>query len=48
MTSDEGAGCILFLDFDGVTHPDPCDAGQHVTRLPLIEQVLRPYPPDAP
>ena len=43
MTTD-GAGCILFLDFDGVTHPDPCDAGQHFTRLPLIEEVLRPYP----
>ena len=43
MTTD-GAGCILFLDFDGVTHPDPCDAGQHFTQLPLIEEVLRPYP----
>ena len=44
MTTGHGAGCILFLDFDGVTHPDPCEAQQHFTRLPLIEEVLRPYP----
>ncbi|HXE48801.1 MAG TPA: HAD domain-containing protein [Ramlibacter sp.] len=35
--------CILFLDFDGVTHPDPCEAGQQFRRLPLIEEVLREF-----
>ena len=43
MTIDQGAGCILFLDFDGVTHPDPCEVGQLFTRLPLIEDVLRRF-----
>ena len=44
MAIDQGdAGCILFLDFDGVTHPDPCEAGQLFTRLPLIEDVLRRF-----
>jgi hypothetical protein len=36
-------GCIVFLDFDGVTHPDPCEAGQLFRRLPLIEEVLRGF-----
>lgn len=35
--------CILFLDFDGVTHPDPCEVDQLFTRLPLIENVLRDF-----
>ncbi|ABD70755.1 conserved hypothetical protein [Rhodoferax ferrireducens T118] len=33
--------CILFLDFDGVTHPDPCRKGAFFCQLPLIEDVLR-------
>ena len=33
--------CILFLDFDGVTHPDPCRKDEYFGRLPLIESVLR-------
>jgi hypothetical protein len=33
--------CILFLDFDGVTHPDPCRKELFFCKLPLIENVLR-------
>ena len=33
--------CILFLDFDGVTHPDPCREVEYFRQLPLIEDVLR-------
>ncbi len=33
--------CILFLDFDGVTHPDPCREIEYFRQLPLIEDVLR-------
>ena len=32
---------ILFLDFDGVTHPEPCVHESFFCRLPLIESVLR-------
>jgi len=39
----KNAGCILFLDFDGVTHPDPCETDQLFTQLPLIEEVLREF-----
>jgi len=35
--------CILFLDFDGVTHPDPHEAEELFTLLPLIEDVLRGF-----
>ena len=35
---------VLFLDFDGVTHPDPCEKDQLFQSLPLIEAVLRRYP----
>ncbi len=37
---------IVFLDFDGVTHPAPCRVDALFGRLPLIEAVLREY--DAP
>jgi hypothetical protein len=40
---DLTAGCILFLDFDGVTHPEPCEKGELFLRLPLIEDVLREF-----
>ena len=43
VESDHRPGCIVFLDFDGVTHPDPCEAGQVFRRLPLIEAVLREF-----
>ena len=35
--------CILFLDFDGVTHPDPCREVEYFRQLPLIENVLRDH-----
>ncbi len=31
---------VLFLDFDGVAHPDVCSAEQLFCCLPLIEEVL--------
>ncbi len=34
---------VLFLDFDGVTHPDPCDRSNEFCRLPLIESVVRTF-----
>ena len=37
--------CILFLDFDGVTHPDPCRKEAFFCQLPLIEYVLRENKP---
>ena len=41
--TDRRADCIVFLDFDGVTHPDPCEMGRLFTKLPLIEAVLRRF-----
>ena len=36
---------ILFLDFDGVLHPEPChDGAQLFCRLPLLESLLREFP----
>lgn len=35
---------ILFLDFDGTTHPQPCDLDLEFCRLPRIEHILRLYP----
>lgn len=32
---------IVFLDFDGVTHPEVCKGEQLFNCLPLIERVLR-------
>ena len=32
---------LLFLDFDGVLHPDPCPKRDWFCKLPLIEEVLR-------
>ena len=32
---------VLFLDFDGVTHPEQCTSDKLFTCLPLIEDVLR-------
>ncbi|MEO8022868.1 HAD domain-containing protein [Polaromonas sp.] len=34
---------ILFLDFDGVLHPDPCTQEFHFCRLKLVEDVLRGF-----
>jgi hypothetical protein len=41
--SERRADCIVFLDFDGVTHPDPCEMGRLFSKLPLIEEVLRRF-----
>jgi hypothetical protein len=36
---------ILFLDFDGVLHPDPCHRREQLfCQLPLLESVLRAVP----
>lgn len=36
---------ILFLDFDGVVHPEPCfTKDKEFQSLPLIEAVLREFP----
>ncbi|MFZ6871913.1 HAD domain-containing protein [Undibacterium sp. Di27W] len=36
---------FLFLDFDGVLHPDPCyDKSQYFSCLPRLESVLRDFP----
>ena len=36
-------GCVLFLDFDGVTHPEPGLKDDEFCFLPLIEDVLREH-----
>jgi len=35
---------IVFLDFDGVLHPEPCARDELFCHLPLLEEVLREYP----
>lgn len=35
---------VIFLDFDGATHPDRCFADNLFCRMPLIEEVLREFP----
>ncbi|MFI8619274.1 HAD domain-containing protein [Acidovorax sp. NPDC077693] len=35
---------ILFLDFDGVLHPEHCHESKHFCCLPLLEGVLREVP----
>ena len=36
---------ILFLDFDGVLHPEPCDEdGEPFCNLPALEAILRDFP----
>jgi len=36
---------FLFLDFDGVLHPDPCqDEGILLCHLPRLEAILRDFP----
>lgn len=35
---------IMFLDFDGVVHPEPCYGKNTFRSLPLIEAVLREFP----
>ena len=35
---------ILFLDFDGVLHPEHCHESKHFCCLPILEEVLREVP----
>ena len=35
----------LFMDFDGVTHPEPCFKDTMFCQLPFIEEVLREFQP---
>jgi hypothetical protein len=35
---------VIFLDFDGATHPDRCFADNLFCRMPLIEEVLHEFP----
>lgn len=35
---------ILFLDFDGVLHPEHCHESKHFCCLPFLEGVLREIP----
>ncbi|WP_162569200.1 HAD domain-containing protein [Variovorax sp. SRS16] len=35
---------FIFLDFDGVLHPDPCRKSDYFCQLHLIEDVLRKKP----
>jgi hypothetical protein len=35
---------ILFLDFDGVLHPDPCEKNELFCNLVNFEALLRAYP----
>lgn len=35
---------ILFLDFDGVTHPEPCHQEEAFACLKFIEDLLREFP----
>jgi hypothetical protein len=35
---------ILFLDFDGVSHPEPCRPDEEFSTLRLIEDVLQEFP----
>ena len=35
---------ILFLDFDGVLHPEPAPTRHYLCRLPLLEEILMDYP----
>lgn len=35
---------VLFLDFDGVTHPDPSLLKDAFSNLPLIEAAIREFP----
>ena len=37
-------GCVLFLDFDGVTHPELGLKVDEFSLLPMIEDVLREHP----
>lgn len=44
MTTVSNCSIIIFLDFDGVSHPEPCQQEQLFCYLARIEDVLREYP----
>lgn len=44
MTTEKSPSIVLFLDFDGVTHPEPCLQEQLFCYLVRIEDVLREHP----
>lgn len=44
ITVNAESAPLLFLDFDGVTHPEPCGSAPLFQSLPLIEAVLRRHP----
>ncbi len=35
---------IIFLDFDGVLHPEPCQLAGELCHVPRFESVLRDFP----
>ena len=35
---------VLFLDLDGVLHPEHCHESKHFCRLPILEAALRQVP----
>lgn len=41
--TEKNSHCVLFLDFDGVTHPEPCFPENIFCRLPMIEAELRKF-----
>lgn len=43
-TIDSAAACSIFVDFDGVTHPDQEYGKDYFCHLPLLEEVLCEYP----
>ena len=43
QAADQNLAPIVFLDFDGVTHPELCSTDQLFGCLPLIEEVLRQH-----
>lgn len=44
MSSIDSPAPVLFLDFDGVLHPDGAQVDQLFCRIPMLEEVLRRYP----
>lgn len=42
--ADAAMTCVMFLDFDGVVHPEPCHPKHYFAQLHLIEDVLREHP----
>lgn len=43
MNLDKANPVLLFLDFDGVLHPQPCRQDELFERLPLLEEWLREH-----